>query len=164
MTDPNETKKLDSGFLVILIIWGAIFASLGIYLGVCLVLGDTFPGAAGDDFPLATLRYALFGISVVTLVVVHFLRGFMLEHPGFVRGSGAGPVAQHPAVARYTVIVIITSALLESIGIYGLILFLLAKDALSLYQLLGLSAVAMLFYRPKKEELLELVERMKTRG
>ncbi len=162
MIDPTEVKKLDSGFALILIIWGAIFVSLGVYLGVCIVLGDTLPAGMEAGFPLETLRYALFGISVVTLVAVHFLRGFLLEHPGFVRASRPGPSTQHPAVARYTVIVIITSALLESIGIYGLILFLLAKDSLSLYQLLGLSAAAMLFYRPKKDELLGLFERMKT--
>jgi hypothetical protein len=85
----------------------------------------------------------------------------MLTHPGFVGTSRPVPLTQHPAVARYTVIVIITSALLESIGLYGLILFFIAKDSLSLYQLLGLSAAAMLFYRPKKEDLLALAERMK---
>lgn len=162
MIDPTDVKKLDSGFALILIIWGAIFASLGVYLGVCLVLGDTLPAGMEDGFHLETLRYALFGISVVTLVAVYFLRGFLLEHPGFAGASRSGPSTQHPAVARYTVIVIITSALLESIGIYGLILFLMAKDSLSLYQLLGLSAAAMLFYRPKKDELLGLSQRMKT--
>lgn len=74
MTDPNVTKKLDSGFRLILILWGAIFASLGVFLGVCLGWGDTLPGAVGDAFPLETLRYALFGLSVVTLVVAHLVR------------------------------------------------------------------------------------------
>ncbi len=162
MIDPNDVKKLDSGFVLILVIWGAIFVSLGVYLGVCLGLGETLPAAMGDGVPLVTLRYALFGISLVTLVAVHFLRDFMLAHPGFVGASSSVASTQHPAVARYTVIVIITSALLESIGIYGLILFLMAKDSLALYQLLGLSAVAMLIYRPKKDELLDLSKRMKT--
>ena len=161
MTDPNEVKKLDAGFALVLIIWGAIFASLGVYLGICLGLGHKLPAAMHDGFSLAALRYVLFGISVATLVAVYFLRDFMLTHPGFVGTSRPVPPTQHPAVARYTVIVIITSALLESIGLYGLILFFIAKDSLSLYQLLGLSAAAMLFYRPKKEDLLALAERMK---
>ncbi len=146
---------------MILFIWGAILGSLGIYLAVCLVLGDTLTGSMPDGFPLTTLRYALFGISVFTLVAVHFLRGFLLENPGLMRSARPVPSSQHPAVARYTVVVIITSALLESIGIYGLILFLLARDSLSLYQLIGLSALAMLYYRPKKVDLLDLAERMK---
>lgn len=164
MIEPDEIKKLDSGFSLILIIWGAIFASLGVYLGVSLFIADTLTAAVGDKFPLVTLRYALFGISAATLVAVHFLRGFMLGHPGAVKNLRSMPSAQHPAVARYSVIVIVTSALLESIGIYGLVLFLLAKDALSFYQLLGVAAVAMLVYRPKKEELLALARRMDTMG
>lgn len=164
MNDSGETKKLDAGFLVIFVIWGAIFVSLGVYLGVSLFLGDALPVGVHVGFPLETLRYALFGISVVTLVAVHALRGFLLKNPGFVRSAGKATSSQHPAVARYTVVVIITSALLESIGIYGLILFLLAGDTLSLYQLLGLSAFSMLIYRPKKAELLDLAERMKSLG
>lgn len=160
MIEPDHTRKLDSGFALILIIWGAILASLGVYLGVGLFMGDTFTVALRDEFPVVTLRYVLFGMSAATLAGVHVLRRFMLGHPG---GSTASVSSgQHPAVARYAVIVILSSALLESIGIYGLVLFLTAGDSLSLYQLLGLSAVAMLVYRPRKAELLDLARRMGT--
>ena len=155
---------MDSGFQLILITWGAIFCSLGVYLGVCLILGDRFPSGIDDGFLLATLKYALLGLSVVTLGVVHFFRGFLLKYPGFARSTQSTVSSQHPVVARYTLVVIITSALLETIGIYGLILFLMAGEALFFYQLLGLSAVAMIFYRPKKEELETLFYRMKGVG
>ncbi len=164
MTDSHEIKKLDSGFQLILITWVAIFCSLGVYLGVCLFLKDTFPSGVDDGFLLATLKYVLLGLSVVTLGGVHFFKGFLLKYPGFARSIRPVIPGQHPAVARYTLVVIITSALLETIGIYGLILFLVAGDTLFFYQLLGLSAGAMIVYRPRKEELKSLFYRMNQVG
>lgn len=50
-------------------------------------------------------------------------------------------------------------ALSESIAIYGF--FLIAKDTTTFYLLLAAAALAMLFFRPRKEELLDLAERMR---
>ena len=156
--NPGDAKKLDSGFQSIVMIWGAILLSLGVYLAVCLSFGEKLPFVVGEGVPLMTLKYAFFGLSMATLAGVHFLRAFLLKHPGV--GSISKAPGSSSAVARYTLVVIIVSALLESVGVYGLLIFLLAGDTLTLYQLLGLSAAAMLYYRPKKGELLELARRM----
>lgn len=68
---------------------------------------------------------------------------------------------QHPAVGRYTVVIIILAALSESIGIYGVVLFLISKNSLVLYQFITISAAAMIYFRPRKEELLQLASTMK---
>jgi hypothetical protein len=57
---------------------------------------------------------------------------------------------------KYTSAVIASLVMCEGVGIYGLILFLLGKDATDLYLLLGISAAAMVYYRPKREELVNL--------
>jgi uncharacterized membrane protein YccC len=49
---------------------------------------------------------------------------------------------------------IVAWALLEGIGVFGLILFLLGKNPMDLYLLIMISAAAMLWYRPKKDELI----------
>ncbi len=51
-------------------------------------------------------------------------------------------------------------ALSESIGIYGMVLFILSKDSMTLYQFITMSAIAMFYYRPRKEELLEVAAQM----
>ena len=56
-------------------------------------------------------------------------------------------------VGQYIPAVITTLALAESIGIYGLLLFLLGGDFKTLYTFIIVSALAMIFYRPKREEL-----------
>ena len=59
---------------------------------------------------------------------------------------------------KYSIAVIASLAMSESIGIYGLVLFLLGKNAMDLYLLVGISAAAMFYYRPKKDELLNLCQ------
>jgi hypothetical protein len=57
--------------------------------------------------------------------------------------------------------VIISLALCESVGIYGLVLFFLGKNTMDLYLLLGVSAAAMIYYRPRKDELLNLLQEIR---
>lgn len=159
--EQNEMKRLDAGWRVVLVIWVAILASLGVYFIVCISIEKSLQINIDPSFPLKTLRYSLFGVSCITLFVVYYLRKFLIRPNRSVVNSRQMSSTQNPAVAKYTVAIVITSALLESIGIYGVVLFLLAKDALSLYQLLIISAVAMIYFRPRKEELLNLSTQMK---
>ena len=159
--EQEDVKRLMSGWRVVLVIWGAILASLGVYLIICLNIGTALQVNIAPDFPITTVKYALFGVACATIVVVYVLRKFLLSSAGSAINSTQTTSAQHPAIAKYTTAVVITSALLESIGIYGVVLFFLAKDTRSLYQLLIISAAAMIYFRPRKEELFTLAKQMK---
>ena len=52
-------------------------------------------------------------------------------------------------------------AISESIGVHGFVLFLLGGDFKTLYIFIFISAIAMLVYRPKVEELGQLAIAMK---
>jgi len=54
---------------------------------------------------------------------------------------------------------IVAWALSESIGVFGLVLFLLGKNPTDLYLLILISAVAMLIYRPRKDEVISLSQK-----
>jgi len=159
--EQEEMKQLETGWRVALFIWGAILASLGIYLVVCIIVEKEMQINIDPKLPLETIKYALFGVSIITLFVVHYLRKFLLRNISSNVISSQTSLPQHPAVGKYLVLVIISSALLESIGIYGLVLFFLAKDTSSFYQLLIISAAAMIYYRPRKDELLNIAAQMK---
>jgi len=60
---------------------------------------------------------------------------------------------QASPIAKYATAMVVSLALSESIGIYGFVLFLLGDNFRTLYIFVGISALAMLFYRPKREEL-----------
>jgi len=112
------------------------------------------------------LRNILNGVAIATLLLTHFFRRVMFA------GRSRGPLAkslesgiqsnQPPFLATYTTTLIISLALSESIGIYGFVLFLLGDDFQTLYIFMGISALAMYFYRPKWEELETLVVAMQT--
>ncbi|WP_321415515.1 hypothetical protein [uncultured Desulfobacter sp.] len=159
--DQDEMKRLDAGWRVILMIWGAILASLGVYLIICINVGKFLQVNIDSDFPLTTVKYSLFAMACVTIIGVHIFRKFLLTPGRSVDNSMQMPSTQHPAIAKYTIAVVITSALLESIGIYGVVLFFLAKDARSLYQLLIISAAAMIYFRPRKKELIDMATQIR---
>ena len=159
--EQEEIKQLDSSWTIILIIWGAILASLGIYLVVCIAIKDQVKINIDPNLPIETIKYVLYGVSVITLFVVHYLRKALLRGGNPTANTNQSNTPQDPAVGKYTVAVIITTALLESIGIYGVVLFFIAKDTMALYQLLIISAGAMIYFRPRKDELLTLSARMK---
>ncbi len=158
MLQKEELDQLDKGWATIMIIWIALLGSLAVYLVVCKVVGDQLTiSMAGSQ--LEVFKYALFGIAVMTLFGAYFFLKLLLKNIVGMPGTGR-QTASHPAVGKYTVVIVIVMALLESIGIYGVVLFMVSKDAVSLYQLVVLSAIGMLYFRPKKEELISLAERM----
>ena len=157
----NEMEQLNKSWRVIVIIWGAMLASLGIYLVVCLAIKSQMQLNVDPNLPLQTIKYVLFGVSIITLFGVYYLRKFLLRISSSTINLNQSPSSQNPAAGKYLVVVTITSMLLESIGIYGVVLFLITNDTSSLYQLLIIAATAMIYFRPRKDELLDLSARMK---
>lgn len=51
---------------------------------------------------------------------------------------------------------IVALTMSETMGIFGLVLFLLGKNSVDLYLLVAVSAAAMIMYRPRKEEVIVL--------
>lgn len=159
----SERERLDKGWLVILVVWGAMLGSLGVYLVICWFVHQQGGLRVAADMSLDTIKYALFGISFVELFVIHYVRKAALKVRGPVASSQSSS-AQHPAVAKYMSAVLVAAALSESIGIYGVVLFFLSDDTMPLYQFVALSAMAMLYFRPRKEEFLNLVDEMERAG
>jgi F0F1-type ATP synthase membrane subunit c/vacuolar-type H+-ATPase subunit K len=151
-----EKGLFEKQLQVLWIIWAAMLGSLGIYVLICLLWGDALQRPA-SPFPIDLMRDILYGIAVLTVILTHFLRNFILGG----RSGGSGPMSLQPpspsdqsAVAgKYATAMIVSLALSESIGIYGLILFLLGDDLRTVFIFNGIAAIAMFFYRPKREEL-----------
>ena len=67
-------------------------------------------------------------------------------------------VSESEILQKYFVASIVSWALSESIGIYGLILSLVGKNTTDLYILIFIAAIALFLYRPKKEDVIGLAE------
>ncbi len=156
----QEEEQLDSGWLIILVVWGSFFVFLGVYLGLCYFFGSSINARSAADFPADLFRYSLFGISLLTIFGVYFLRRLLLDTSKSTTYASSSS-SQHPAVSKYIVAVTVSSAMLESIAIYGVVLFLMTKESLSFYLLTTISAAALIYFRPRKEELFDLARNMK---
>ncbi|MGD9033628.1 MAG: hypothetical protein PVJ69_01915 [Desulfobacteraceae bacterium] len=163
MEKVSERKASENPLLILWIIWGAIFGSLFIYVFVCHQFGDGIRQNVSPNIPLDLMRNVLYGVAILTLVGTRFLRKFMLAG----RPDGSGPMSLKPAspsnqsslTGKYAAAMVVSLALSESIGIYGLVLFFLGESFRTLYIFLGISALAIFLYRPKREELETLTMR-----
>jgi F0F1-type ATP synthase membrane subunit c/vacuolar-type H+-ATPase subunit K len=157
MMDASRNETIEKKLLVMWIIWGAIVGSLVIYILACHLLGDQIRQHMGPDFPLKLMRNILFGVGIVTLIAIRFIRRFILGKPfggpGSVSAAPPSSPDQPTVYAKYTTAMIISLALCESIGIYGLVMFFLGDSFQTLYTFIVISAAGMFYYRPKKEEI-----------
>jgi hypothetical protein len=160
MLEVQEEEAIDKGMVTLWVIWAAMLGSLLLYIFICHQPGVGFKSAEGFDVPLGLLRSILFGMSAVALFIAYFMKRFVLSARS---GLSKSKPVEHmvrwnapPLFAKYATAVIISLALSESIGIYGFVLFLLGDSFQTLYTFMVVSALAMLFYRPKREELVKL--------
>lgn len=155
--DTSQKETFEKKLQIMWILWGAMALSLVIYILICQLFGDRVRKPMGLEFPLELLRNILFGISTVALIATRFVRRFILGRPS----GGPSPVMPSPPsqkdpstlLAKYTTAMIISLALCESVGIYGLVLFLLGDSLQTLYSFMVISAAAIFYYRPKREEI-----------
>jgi predicted Zn finger-like uncharacterized protein len=149
--DKNEKEILKNSIRVIWIIWAAMLLSLVVYVLICHLFKDDLWGVVDMGDMLNMLKYVLFAVALVEFVIIYFMRKLILT---------STQTTQH-ATDQYTTAVIVSLALAESIGIYGLVLFFLGSDFTTLYIFNALAASAMIIYRPKMDELKKLYFTMK---
>jgi hypothetical protein len=154
MIAEGEIKK---GMIVLNIIWAAIVGSLGIYIIVAqLVQADV---RISMEAPiLDTLRMILYGISFVIIFAIRFMKKMILkaDTSAGVTSPRTGGLSGNPMVAKYTTAMVVSWAMGESIGVFGLVLFLIGKNTMDLYLLVALSFVTLMNHRPRRDEIVEL--------
>jgi hypothetical protein len=111
--------------------------------------------ASMDKSAFGALKTLLYLFTFIIIVITRYIRRFILSGKG--QNGQATQNFQPLTLQKYTTAMIAAWALLESIGIFGLVLFLLGKNPMDLYLLILISAAAMLWYRPKKDELINLI-------
>lgn len=161
-----EKGTNENVLLSLWIIWAAMAGSLLLYVFICHQFGEEIRRNIDHHFPVPLLRNIFYMIAVITLFLTHFLKRLMLSGTSRASSSKAlqsGPHSnQPPFLAKYATALIVSLALSESTGIYGVALFLLGDGFQTLYIFTAISGLAIYFHRPKKEELEALASAMQT--
>jgi predicted Zn finger-like uncharacterized protein len=143
--DENEKEILKDSMRTNWIIWAAMLLSLIVYVLICHLFKDDLWGVVDIGNMLNNLKYVLFAVALVEFIIIFFMRRLILTNTQSIQNV--------TATVQYTSALIISFALAESIGIYGLVLFFLGSDFETLYIFNAIAGLAMIIHRPKMDEL-----------
>jgi hypothetical protein len=143
-----KTKKND--LLTHWLVVGLMLLSLLAYLVICYQFGHELqePLPETERVLIRTIFYA---IAIATLPITNLIRHIQLRLNQTMPGN-------KPAKARYLLTIIVSMALVESIGVLGFAMFMLGDDFNSLNIFLGLSVLGLYLYRPKQAEYSRIVD------
>ena len=157
MSQEYKTESFEKGMLVTRIIWAAIFGSLFIYVLICHAVAEGSFRNEISGIPLDLIRNILSGVSIIVLFLAFFIRRRIVSvkpsSPINMPYRSASPLNLAPFLAKYTAVMLTSCALSEAVGIFGLVLFLAGDSFQNLYLFIGASAIALIYFRPKKEEI-----------
>jgi hypothetical protein len=157
LLEAQEKDAVNKGMRTVWLIWAFMLASLLMYILVCHQVGEAFKGDGGAVLPLGLLRKIFAVMAGGAVLTGYYLRHFTLKGRSGAAKSAmvkrAAALNQPPFVTHYTALVTVSLACAESVGIYGLVLFLMGDSLQVFYTFIGVSAPAMIFYRPRREEL-----------
>jgi hypothetical protein len=148
-------REVDKRLMILRIIWFAMLMSLVVYLFVAIrVAANVQPSISEETFGI--LRTVLYIMAIAILIAAKYLRKLIMSG----RSQVSQPIQalEYLALQRYSAATIVALAMSDSVGVYGLILFFLGKNSRDLYLLILVSAAAMVIYRPRKDEMLSLVQ------
>jgi len=130
--------------------WMSLAMMLMVVLMMALMPMAVSGPAAEISVPLPLFRYLLYGVALLEIGVMLFLRRFLLGRPAAVkREREVDEVAVGQSLFTTG---LVTFAIAESLAVYGLVLFLLSGDRRDLYLLGGLALAVMLALFPSYEK------------
>ena len=151
-----QPEQLKSDFFLPWVIAGVMLIMTAAMLAVCITLGDRIqqPLPEAQRVLLRTLFYV---VAIVTFPLTNLLRHIQL------RLNQTMPLApENEALAeakrRYQMTVIVSFSLIESVGVFGLVMFILGDNFNTLYIFSGLSALGLFLYRPKAQEYASVID------
>ena len=149
--DEGEKWMIERQWFTVRILWGSLMTALAVYLVIATVRGseaavgiETQPG---DPAWLAHAPRYVMGIMSLGMLIAAFV----------IRRAAVNPKS---LISRFTGAYLNTTivawALCESVGIFGLVNFLIEGEFLWLYVFVGVSAAALVLLRPRKRDLIDL--------
>jgi hypothetical protein len=104
------------------------------------------------------LRTIFYVITILTFPLTNLIRHIQLRLNQTMPISYSRQEAASVAKIRYLVTIIVSMSLIEVIGTFGLIMFVLGDGFNNLYIFTGLSALGLFLYRPKTDEYSEIID------
>jgi hypothetical protein len=155
MANQVEHEQLKSDLILPWIIVGMMLAMLAAYIVICHLLETQLQHPLPEPQRI-TIRTVLYAVAIATFPLTNLIRHVQLRLNQTMPFSQSSLV--NVAKSRYLVTVIVSMSLVEIIGVFGLVMFILGDGFNTLYIFTGLSALGLFLYRPKAAEYSEIIE------
>jgi len=155
MYNPIDPKSLDADLKLPWIVVGMMLVMLITYVVICFTLGTELQQPL-PEITRVKIRTALYVVAILSFPMTNLLRHIQLKLNQTMPLTRADYRTE--AKKRYLVTVIVSMTLMESIGAFGFVLFMLGDGNNNLFIFTGLSALGLFLYRPKLEEYQRVVE------
>ncbi len=147
MLEKEEMEALEKEHKTNTIIWAALFGSLLVYFVLAFTLGGKTEPEASQGMDV--IAYSLMVVSVFLLVLIFTIRKMRLSVTKDKPLSHTPTEAFRRALLQFRITLIITLALSEAIGLYGLVMAFIGPSLTYLYLFIGFAAALFILFRPK---------------
>jgi hypothetical protein len=154
-----KPEQLKADLILPWVIFGIMLVMLVALLIVCLLLGEQIQQPL-PEAQRVLIRTIFYVVAIITFPLTNLIRYIQLRLNQTMPFSQGTTVAE--AKRRYLVTIIVSMSLIESVGFFGFVMFILADNVNTLYIFLGLSALGLFLYRPKVEEYARIIEGLAT--
>lgn len=182
MGNQAKREQLKSDLILPWVIVGVMLTLLAAYIIICHSLGEQLQQPLPET-KRVMIRTALYAVAIVTFPLTNLIRHIQLRlnqtmprsrskyqndcmeqlpTTAWPQQTESGPELQSRAVTdakrRYLTTIIVSMSLVEVVGVFGLVMFVLGDGFNTLYIFTGLSALGLFLYRPKAGEYSEIIE------
>jgi flagellar basal body-associated protein FliL len=155
MGNQVEREQLKSDLILPWIIVGMMLVMLAAYIIVCHTLGGQLQQPLSEA-QRVLIRSVFYAVAIATFPLTNLIRHIQLRLNQTMPCSDV--VYRNAAKSRYLVTVIVSMALIEVVGIFGLVMFVFGDGFNTLYIFTGLSGLGLFLYRPKADEYSEILK------
>lgn len=150
-----DHEGLKSDLILPWTIVGIMLIMLAVYIIACQTLGEQLQSPL-PEAQRVLVRTVFYVIAIMTFPLTNLVRHIQLRLNQTMPYIGQGFV--EAAKSRYLVTIIVSMSLVESVGIFGFVMFILGDGFNTLYIFTGLSALGLFLYRPKPDEYKGIIE------
>jgi len=137
------------------LVQGILLTTLFIFIGTCFIYGEQIKHPLPEDQRLL-IRSIFYVVAIVTFPMTNLIRHIQLRLNQTMPFSGLP--ARTMAKKRYLITIFVSMSLIESIGIFGFMMYIFGDTPNSLFIFTGLAALGMFLYRPKINEYTRIVD------
>ncbi len=137
------------------LVQGILLTTLFTFIGTCFIYGEQIKHPLPEDQRLL-IRSIFYVVAIVTFPMTNLIRHIQLRLNQTMPFSGLP--ARTMAKKRYLITIFVSMSLIESIGIFGFMMYIVGDTPNSLFIFTGLAALGMFLYRPKINEYTRIVD------